>query len=238
MRRHLDDVRTAFGVVFARAAYLVAAGALALAALLLAIWLPNVGLLIEVFGSAGIPFATKLHFALSLLGGIATNFSALSATYTVTIAVLFGVNAAMIIYSLKKKRTGTAQPLAVGAGGLASGVLGIGCAACGSLIAGTVFSFVGASGALAVLPLGGGEFGLLSVALLAVSLSFVSRDIAESTRCSVPRKPRSRSKRIDHHSSFNLRRNSKCISLKLSWRRYCSASPCPPSPPAPPRRFT
>ncbi len=183
MKRYLHCLRIASGLVFARASYVAAAALLALVALLLALWLPNLGLIVDVFGSTDVPFTAKLNLALSLLGGIATNFSALSAAYTVAIAVLFGVNAAMSVYSFNRKRAAASSPIAIGAGGLASGLLGIGCAACGSLIGGTAAAFVGGAGALAVLPLKGAEFGLLSVALLAVSLGFVSRNIAESAIC-------------------------------------------------------
>lgn len=188
MRRHVENLRTALGQVFARSSYIALAGALAIIAFLLAVWFPNLGLIDEVFRGSNAPFAAKLGIALSLLGGIGTNFSLLSAAYTVAIAVLFGINAAMIVYLLRQKRTEAAgQNIAIGSGGVASGVLGIGCAACGSLISGAAFLALGGTGALALLPLNGGEFGILSVALLVVSLSLVSRTVAEPIACRLAR---------------------------------------------------
>lgn len=188
MKRHLSNLQAAFRQVFARFSYIALASALALMAFLLAVWFPNLGLIGEVFVDWNVALAPKLNIALSLLGGIGTNFSALSAGYTVAIAVLFGINAAMIVYLLRQKRAVAAgQNVAIGSGGVASGVLGIGCAACGSLISGAVLPFLGAGGALAALPLNGGEFGVLSVALLVVSLSLISRAIAEPTGCPLTR---------------------------------------------------
>ena len=183
MKHHLKNLRAAFELVFVHSSYIALASVLAIVAFLLAVWLPNLGLIGEVFSGSGAPLTTKLNIALSLLGGIGTNFSLLSAGYTIAIAVLFGTSAAMIVYLLKQKRVAAAgQNIAIGSGGVASGVLGIGCAACGSLILGGALPSLGAAGALAMLPLNGEEFGILSVALLFVSLLLVSKNIAEDRK--------------------------------------------------------
>lgn len=182
--RLLSNLRVAFWEVFARPSYIALAGVLAILTFLLAVWFPNLGLIVEVFSGSNAPLAARLGIALSLLGGIGTNFSLLSAGYTVAIAVLFGITAAMIAYLLKKRRVaGAGQNIALGSGGMASGILGIGCAACGSLILGAALPSAGAAAALAALPLNGEEFGILSVVLLFVSLLLVSKNIAESIAC-------------------------------------------------------
>ncbi|MEO8187186.1 MAG: hypothetical protein ABI580_07455 [Burkholderiaceae bacterium] len=188
MTRQLNNLRVAFGQVFVYPSYIALAGVLAILAFLLAVWFPNLGLIGEIFSDPNAPLAAKLSLALSLLGGIGTNFSLLSAAYTIAIAVMFGITAAMIIYLLRQNRGASAgQNIAIGSGGLASGALGIGCAACGSLILGAVFPSVAVAGALAVLPLKGEEFGILSVALFFVSLLLVSKNIAQATACPLAR---------------------------------------------------
>ncbi|MBI4206314.1 MAG: hypothetical protein HY527_14935 [Betaproteobacteria bacterium] len=190
MRRHLRNLRSALGQVFAHPSYIAFAGALAIVAFLLAVWLPNLGLLGDVFFESGAPLAAKLGIALSLLGGIGTNFSPLTAGSTIAIAVLFGISAAMIVYLLKQRRVAAAgQNIAIGSGAMASGVVGIGCAACGSLILGGVVPFLGTAGVLVLLPLEGAEFGILSVALLVVSLLLISKTIAEPAVCPLARAP-------------------------------------------------
>ena len=187
MIRHFDNLRLAFGQVFGRFAYLALAAVLAVVAFLLAVWLPNLGLIAQIVTGSNAPIAAKISILLSLLGGIWTNFSLFSAGYTVAIAMLFGVNTAMIVYLFRQRRAAVAagQNIALGTGGIASGVLGIGCAACGSLIASSALSFVGAGSALALLPLSGGEFGILSVALLLLSLLLISRNLAQPV-CPLP----------------------------------------------------
>lgn len=188
MARYLGNVRAASAQVFASPWYVALAGAVAVLAFFLAVWFPNVGLIAEVFRASSAPLTAKLSIAVSLLGGIFTNFSLLSAGYTIAIAVLFGITTAMITYLLKHRRLGAAgQNIAIGSGAVASGVLGIGCAACGSVILGAALPSFGAAGAVAALPLKGEEFGLLSVVLLFVSLVLVSKSIAETATCPLVR---------------------------------------------------
>ena len=184
MKRHLNNLQAAVRQVFVHPSYIALAGVLAVLAFLLAVWLPNLGLIAQVFWGSNAPLAAKLGIALSLLGGIGTNFSLLSAGYTIAIAVLFGLTTAMIAYLVKQRRIAAAgRNIAIGSGAVVSGVLGVGCAACGSLLLGAVLPSLGAAGALAALPLNGEEFGILSVALLFVSLLLISKNIAESIAC-------------------------------------------------------
>ena len=186
MKSYFNNTRKAFNEVFAHTFYIVVASVLALAVFVFSVWLPNIGFIIDIFKTSSTPLALKLKIAINLLGGISTNFSTLSATYTITIAILFGINVAMIVYLVRKKRSELAgRGMAAGFGGIASGALGIGCAACGSFILSAALSSLGAAGALAILPLRGGEFGILSVILLAFSLVIISKKIAAPLTCSI-----------------------------------------------------
>lgn len=184
MKNYITNLQTAWSEVFSRTPYIVGAATLALIAFAFAVLLPNLALLNEVVFSSSAPIATKVNLTLSLLGGIQTNFSALSATYTILIAVLVGVNTAMVVYLMRKRSGMLGQKgAALGVGGVASGALGVGCAACGSFLLSTILASMGAAGALALLPLKGGEFGIASVALLGVTLGIVSNKIAEPLVC-------------------------------------------------------
>lgn len=188
MARYLKNLHVALRQVFACPSYIMLAGTLATTAFLLAVWLPNLGLITQIFSGSDAPLTVKLNIMFSLLGGINTNFSHLSAAYTIAIAMLFGITAAMITYLLKQRRLAAAgQNIAIGSGAMASGAFGIGCAACGSLIAGTILPSLGATGALAMLPLNGEEFGILSVVLLLVSLALISKSIVEPVTCALDR---------------------------------------------------
>lgn len=183
MHNHIKNLQIAFTEVFARLSYIALASVLAILAFLFAIWLPNIGLITDIFGTSSASLAAKMKVATSLLGGISTNFSALSASYTIAIAILFGINIAMVAYLLQKRTQIARQNIAAGFSGVASGVLGVGCAACGSFLLTAILSSFGAAGALALLPLQGGEFGILGVILLAVFLLLTARKITETLTC-------------------------------------------------------
>lgn len=184
MKEPLTNLQTAFRAVFIHPSYIALAGALALLAFLFAVWLPNLGLITDLFATSSAPLAVKSKVAMSLLLGIGTNFSVLSAVYTIAIAALFGINVAMVAYILRRqRRTPGNKEVAAGFGAAASGAFGIGCAACGSFLLSTALSFFGAAGAVALLPLRGGEFGILSVVLLILSLLLISKKVATPIIC-------------------------------------------------------
>ena len=108
--------------------------------------------------------------------------------YTIMIAALFGLCTAMLTYLLRRKRTAAAgRDIILGSSGATSGAVGIGCAACGSLILGGALPFAGAATALAAIPLDGAEFGILSVVLLFASVLLISRALAQPADCALPR---------------------------------------------------
>jgi len=172
--------------LFARPAYLGLAAAIALAAFVATLWLPNYKLIGAVFATPDVALDIKLQLLASLLGGIATNFGALAAFSAAAIPVLFGVDIAMIIYFLRQKRARLPRgEIAASIGGATSGVVAAGCAACGSFLLAAMLSFLGASGALALLPLKGGELGLLSIALLLLSIFLIARKIVAPVVCEI-----------------------------------------------------
>ena len=176
----------ALSKVFGRPSYTLLALTVSLIMFTLAVWLPNLGLIKEVVSSPEVDFSQKLDIPISLLGSIFTNFSLLSASYTIAIAILFGINLSMIIYFLKRKVSDVKQSgVTTGFLGIASGVLGVGCAACGSFLLLSGLSLIGASGILATLPLGGGEFGLLGMFLLSFSIYLTAKQIENPLVCKV-----------------------------------------------------
>ena len=165
--------------VFQEPSYAALGLATSMAVFAFAVWLPNISLIVSVMSHPGIPFAQKFDLPIILLGSITTNFTTLSASYTIAIAVLFGVNLSLIVYYLNRRIAEAKKGgIATGFLGITSGVLGVGCAACGSLLLTSVLAFFGATGILSFLPLAGGEFGILGVILLLGSLFLLARQIA------------------------------------------------------------
>ena len=148
---------------------------------ILATWLPNLGLVGQIVVSKSASIVDKVRVLGSLIGSISTNFTTLSALTTVAIAVLFGVNLAIVVYYYRVRRQLVSGPTGAvaGIGGVVSAIFGVGCAACGTFVLGPLISFVGATGLVALLPFGGTEFGVLAAGMLSLSLILAARKIGK-----------------------------------------------------------
>lgn len=178
----------AFAKVFRHSSYILLAFGVAVIVFAGAVWLPNIRLIVDLISTSGIPLSEKILLPLDLLKSITTNFTIFSALYTIAMAVLFGIYVAMTTYLFKrriKQAKGLKQAGMLGTGflGLLSGVLGVGCAACGSFILTSVLALGSASGSLTLLPFGGEEFGVIGVVLLVVAISITGRQINDPQVC-------------------------------------------------------
>ena len=171
--------------VFQKPLYVILTLVISTAVFVFAVWFPNISLIVKIMGHPGISFSEKLYLPISLLGSIVTNFTLLSAMYTIAIAILFGVNFSMIIYFLHRRIVDVKQNgITMGFFGIASGVIGMGCAACGSFLLTSILSLFGATWILSFLPLTGGEFGILGVILLTISFYVIAKQIQNPAVCS------------------------------------------------------
>lgn len=174
-----------FGTVFKELRYTLTATLVAAGVFVLAVWLPNIRLIGAVMASEVGTFTEKLSFLVGLLGSISTNFTTVSAASTIIVAILFGINVALLLFYIKQVRVcDNVHALgSMGIVGLVSGFLGIGCAACGTFVLTSVLVMIGASGILAYLPFGGEEFGFVGIGLLLLSVYATTKKIAAPKVC-------------------------------------------------------
>ncbi|KKR14952.1 MAG: hypothetical protein UT42_C0013G0003 [Candidatus Falkowbacteria bacterium GW2011_GWA2_39_24] len=174
-----------FTQILRRPPYLVISIVTSLIIFVFLVWLPNLRLIVTVLTS-DTTLVQRLKFPISLLGSIITNFSILSATYTIAIAMLFGINITMIIFFLKRRLKNIRQTgVTIGFLGLISGIFGIGCTACGSFLLLTLLTWLGAGTLIKLLPLQGGEFGILGIFLLLLSIYLTARQINKPITCKI-----------------------------------------------------
>lgn len=144
--------------------------------------IPNFALLSQVNSAHGFAKAVEIAYGLILGLNVSTGyFPLLMILVTVT---LFGINVSLLVYHIKtQKKVLLSQNSGLSAAGLILGIIGVGCASCGSLILFSLASFVGAGSFLSILPLGGEEFGLLGIALLLVSNYLILKKISAPKVC-------------------------------------------------------
>ena len=175
--------------VFSKGWYVLLAATIALAIFVLTTWLGNLGLVWQIATSQWLPLFDKANILLALIGSIGTNFTVFSALCAVAIAVLFGLNVAVMTYGFRQRRvmaTKSGQGMATTSlAGLMSGLFGIGCAACGTLLLSPALAFLGIGTLVTLLPFGGEDFGALGVGLLSLSLIISARKIGQPMVCQV-----------------------------------------------------
>ncbi len=180
----LKIIKSALKKVFSNRSYIILASTIAIVVFALAVWLPNFKLIIIIATSSSVSFMEAIAVIFGLFLSIGTNFTIVSASYTITIAILFGINIALLkYYVLSRKGSFGGKGGAMGIGGLISGVFGIGCAACGTFLLTSALALFGAAGAVAFLPFGGEEFGFLGVFLIGYATYWTAKKIEEPVVC-------------------------------------------------------
>ena len=171
--------------VFRNCRYALVALIFAFAIFSFSLWLRNLPLLGNIISSSAFSFLDKVTLFVKFLGGIATNVTPFSAALIIVMSVLFGLNASLILYYLVKRRDIPKKEGVGAAGAFASGLLGVGCASCGSFLLGSILASFGASGLITVLPLRGEEFSILAIVLLGLSIDWISKSIQSSRVCGI-----------------------------------------------------
>lgn len=166
--------------------YVLLAVSVGLAVLGFAILLPNLGLISLVLVDDSVALNDKLELLRALFGSIATNFTLLSAMMTIIISVLIGMNVSLMFYILRRqKSTLGGNSVMISALGTTSGLFGVGCAACGSLIFTGLVSTAGGVGLITLLPFRGQEFGVIGVVALSYATYFLVQKINRPVICEI-----------------------------------------------------
>ena len=135
---------------------------------------PSYILLVGVVASAYLLFFLK--FAIN-----PTNFSL---AYIIAIAVLIGINISLITYYIRvEKREFNNAGTRASLFGIVSGTLGVGCAACGSIILSSIIGTAAGASLIGFLPLKGDEFRIIGIVLLVTSTYFLAKQITKPAVC-------------------------------------------------------
>jgi len=115
----------------------------------------------------------RIDILLGLYPFLGTSFEPATGALLVVVALLVGADIALVAYHLREHDLRAAES-GGSVVGVVLGVLGAGCAACGSAVLVGVLSLVGAGGLVTALPLEGLEFTLLAVLVLVLSMYWLA----------------------------------------------------------------
>lgn len=178
----IQNIKTAwnsfFEAILRSPAYLSLVIAISFITLIFSIWIPNLGLLGEVITSSDFSLFGKINFLWNSLGAFTTNFTPGTAIITMIVSLLFGSNVAVTVYYFKK-RIALQKTSGVSVAGMLAGLIGIGCASCGSVILATFLGVGSATVVTGLLPFGGQEFAILGILLLLGAIYITAKKIAD-----------------------------------------------------------
>lgn len=152
-----------------------------------AAWLPNLHLISKTMTSSTMTLWQKTNLLTGLLGSLQTNFTPLSRIVTFVSATLAGVQISLLVYYIKQ----TAQvqkSLGMSALGVATSMLGVGCASCGSVVLTSLIGFGSATAILGFLPFRGQEFSFVGIGILLFAINLTVKKINQPYACEVRRK--------------------------------------------------
>lgn len=178
----VEAVAKAFATTFREWRYMLLALVVAALLLLIAIWLPNLSFIQYLFTDSRFSWATRFGILGGSLSMYKQNSTVISRTLLVILVFLTGVNVSLLTYYLKR-RIALGREMGTGLLGTLLGLVGVGCTSCGSVVLSSIFGLGATAGFLSFLPLRGLEFGFLSIALLAISITMVSRKIIHPMMC-------------------------------------------------------
>ena len=128
-------------------------------------------------------FTQKIKLIFGALLSIDTNFiSYFSFWVVVLLALIAGINIAMLVYLLRRQAK-VRKEAGASIFGVIAGMLGIGCAACGSVILTTIFGLGFTASLISFLPLDGAEFMIIALIVMMGSVYYISRKITNPMVC-------------------------------------------------------
>lgn len=170
--------------IIAQPKYLAVAIAVALMVIAIAAWLPNIHLITKTMTSSTMTLWQKTNLMTSLLGSLQTNFTVLSRALTFVSAGLAGVQVSLLAYYLRQTAK-LQRATGMSALGVATSMLGVGCASCGSVVLTSFIGFGSATAVLGLLPFRGQEFGLLGIIMLLFAIHITIKKINDPLVCGV-----------------------------------------------------
>lgn len=137
----------------------------------------------DIFGFDMLPLGKRLFLATSTLFAIKGSLTYQALLIAALGSILGGVNISLAYTYFRLRGQVIVKSGLFSGFGIIFAFLGIGCAACGTAFVSLLFSFLGLSGVLYVLPFHGQEIGYFGIILVAVSTYVLSQKVMAPNVC-------------------------------------------------------
>ncbi len=147
-------------------------------------WASPLPLVTQICLDASIPLTERLALSSHLLSSSFSDIALTDMLYLAASAILIGINLSLALAYIRiRRQRANSAGVASGFFGTLVSILGLGCAACGSLALSPLLVTIGAGGLLASLPFGGEELKYIGIVLLIVSAYLLTRDLKKPAVC-------------------------------------------------------
>jgi hypothetical protein len=136
----------------------------------------------DVLSFGTLPFLIKLTLFSHVFFDI-TSFTAFSLILGILGSVIGAANTALLYVYVKTRGEVIVRSGLYSGVGLVFAVLGIGCAACGTVLIGSILGFLGLGSVFTVLPYHGEEIGALGILVLVAVTYSLAKKVAVPTVC-------------------------------------------------------
>lgn len=180
-----DIMMSVLKILFPSIRYVCFFGVCAIAVLVSLIWIPHYESIYTFLSLDYVSVGAKLGFLFALLGSFTTNFTCFGMVQAILVSLLVSANivAFSIYYQASHNLILGSRIAGAGILGFVFGLLGVGCSACGSILAFYLLSLTGGGALLSVLPFGGIEFSIVSLIILCVSLAILLKNMRKTNVC-------------------------------------------------------
>lgn len=185
MKDSFTAVRVALAMLLKKPSYVIIAGAVAFLIMVIAVLLPNREFVRFVVFHDTFSFGTKVNLLWVSLGALKTNFTMHARVTVIVSALLSGINIALLVFHMRRRALSLAATGTTSIGTVI-GLLGVGCAACGSVLLTSLFGLSTTIAIIGFLPFKGGELGYVSIAILLWSVQYVAKKISDPAVCAIP----------------------------------------------------
>ncbi len=146
------------------------------------ILLQNIPFIKTIIHSPSFSFVAKIRILFDSLRAFNTNLTHVSQFFHIVISLLIGVHITSIIYYYRTRRKFGAN-VGVGFIGVLSGILGIGCSVCGSVVLSSLIGLSATTVIVTTLPLHGIEFSLAAIIMLVWSIAYICIKLQDPIVC-------------------------------------------------------
>lgn len=182
MKNKLSEIGRCLWLVFHRPAYIILAVIVAVSFFFINLGLSHYLILAYIFKAGTFDWPSKIQLLFNLVKSIGNSFTLSSVIWPIILSVLAGLNLTLLIFYLKKQ-IALMGAAGISAFGMFSGLLGVGCFSCGSIILSSIFGLTVSSILINFLPLKGLELKILGLMALLFSSGLIIKKMNSLASC-------------------------------------------------------